>query len=85
MDIKGAFNIWLTSTIPTLSFQRSCSGDYSTLKVGSMVFGDLQTASWIEAAARQGALNIWQISPIPTLSFQRSRNGEYSTCLLYTS
>ena len=53
MDIKGAFNIWLTSTIPTLSFQRSCSGDYSTLKVGSMVFGDLQTASWIEATARK--------------------------------
>ena len=53
MAIKGAFNIWQTSPIPTLIFRRSRNGDYSTLRGGSMVFGDLQTASWIEATARK--------------------------------
>ena len=53
MAIKRAFNIWQIPPIPTLSFRRSRNGDYSTLRGGSMVFGDLQTASWIEATARK--------------------------------
>ena len=44
-----------------------------------MVFGDLQTASWIEATAREGVFNIWQTSLFPTLSYRRSRNRDYST------
>ena len=56
MDLKGAFNIWQTSPFPTFSYRRSRNGDYSTLRGGSIVFGDLQTASWIEATARKGGI-----------------------------
>ena len=56
MAIKRAFNIWQIPPIPTLSFRRSRNGDYSTLRGGSMVFGDLQTASWIEATARKRSI-----------------------------
>ena len=53
LPVKGDFNIWQISPIPTLSFRRSRNGDHSTLKGGSIVFGDLKTASWIEATAHK--------------------------------
>ena len=53
LPVKGAFNIWQISPIPTLSFQRSRNGDYSTLRGNSMGFGDLQTASLIEATVQK--------------------------------
>ena len=55
---KGGWTFRVTSPNSCLSFRKSRNGEELTLRDDCMVFEDLLTSSWIEAAARKGGVDL---------------------------